>query len=148
MARRALAVIRRGRYMPITLLLLTASLVADNHHGIGYRNVIGFAIDPVLLAILIAQLIVFRHADWMDATPLSYLGKISYSTYLYQELVIPFVFRMFPKLDGTPLFIALALAVTWIVASISYECIEKPFLKLRDRFRFHKPRPAVTVTNA
>ena len=146
MAHNALAVIRRGRFLPLTLLLLTASLIADNHHGIPYRNVIGFAIDPVLLAVLIAQLIVFRHADWMDAAPLSYLGRISYSTYLYQELVIPFVFRIFPKLEGTPLFMALALAVTWTIAAISYECIEKPFLKLKDRFRFHKPRAVVTRT--
>jgi peptidoglycan/LPS O-acetylase OafA/YrhL len=140
-ARTALATIRRGRYLPITLLLLTASVVANNHHGIGYRNVIGFSIDPILIAVLIAQLIVFRHADWMDATPISYLGRISYSTYLYQQLVIPFVVRMFPKISGAP-FMALTLAITWIVAAISFECVEKPFLKLKDRFRFHKPRAA------
>lgn len=136
---KALGVVRRGRYLPVTLALLTLSLAAENHYVFLYRNVIGFAIDPVLIVILIAQLIVFRHANWMDATPISYLGRISYSTYLYQELVIPFVFRMVPKLYGTALFMALTLIASWIVASISFECIEKPFLKLKDRFRFHKP---------
>ena len=83
--------------------------------------------------LLILQLIAYRHAAWMDSSAVSYLGKISYSTYLYQQLVIPVVMGTLP---GIPHSVAgiLCLICVWLVAAVSCELVEKPFLRLKDRF--------------
>ncbi len=82
---------------------------------------------------LILQLIETPRADWMDTRAIVYLGGISYSTYLYQQLVIPAVSKplsSFPK----PVVSIACLLGTWLIASLSFELVEKPFLRLKERF--------------
>lgn len=125
--------LRRPRYLPLTLGALALSVFGGGPLGYAYRDVVGFAIDPLLLIILILQLIETGQADWMDTRLIVYLGGISYSTYLYQQLVIPAVTKplhSFPK----PIISIACLVGTWIVASISYELVEKPTLRLKERF--------------
>lgn len=121
--------VRQPRYLPIPLIGLAVSV----HFGslIAYRNIVGFAIDPLLVALLIGQLTQLRRFAWMDSKPISYLGRISYSTYLYQQLVHPLVSRLVPE----PYADFVVLPAVWLVASISYEVVEKPFLKLKGRFK-------------
>ncbi len=131
-ARGVVEELRRGEHwLAIVLIVMAASMGLTIRLGVGYRNVIGFAIDPVLVAILVMQLIAMSGAGWMDSKVISYLGRISYSTYLYQEIVIPALSGRLPR--G---FAAVGcLVVTWGVAAVSYEVIEKPFLKLKERFK-------------
>jgi peptidoglycan/LPS O-acetylase OafA/YrhL len=126
--------VRRARYIPLVVGLLLISVLYFEAHGPNYRNVIGYAIDPVLLAVLIAQLISMNGWEWMDAAPLSYLGRISYSTYLYQELV---VLLLKPYLPARFSIVTYFLCI-WAVAALSYELVEKPFLKLKRRFEVVK----------
>ncbi len=121
--------LRRGRYLPLTLAALAVSLRFGT--TIEYRNVIGFAIDPVLVAVLIGQLTHVRWGGWMDSPPISYLGRISYFTYLYQQIIHPLIARVVPP----PYASIVMLPLVWLVASVSYECVEKPFLRLKRRFR-------------
>jgi peptidoglycan/LPS O-acetylase OafA/YrhL len=125
-----LETLRRPLYVAPTLVLLTLSVAAGDHYGVAYRNVIGFAIDPVLIAILILQLTTMSAANWMDSAPLAYLGKISYSTYLYQQLVLPMIKPRVPE----SLSLVCCFLGVWVVAALSYELIERPFLRLRRRF--------------
>jgi peptidoglycan/LPS O-acetylase OafA/YrhL len=125
-----IAEVRRTRWLPVVLGLLILSLFLSSHFDIWYRNAIGYTVDPVLLALLIVQLIHTRQAVWMDSAPLSYLGRISYSTYLYQQMVIPALVKRLPS----SISVVGCVIATWILASISYELIEKPFLKLKRRF--------------
>lgn len=132
-APRLMEQLRRPRYLPLTLLALALSIFGGGPLGLLYRDVVGFAIDPLLLIILILQLIETRQAGWMDSRALVYLGGISYSTYLYQQLVIPAVtspLRSFPK----PVISLACLVGTWMIASVSYELVEKPTLRLKERF--------------
>jgi peptidoglycan/LPS O-acetylase OafA/YrhL len=122
--------VRRPRYLALVLVLLAASFTCGNYFGVAYRNVVAFAVDPVLVALLIAQLITLRAGAWMDSAPLSYLGRISYSTYLYQQIVLPALDKRLPA----KLALVGCVAAVWVVAAISYEVIEKPFLKLKRRF--------------
>ena len=75
---------------------------------------------------------------------LLYLGKISYGLYVYHALgnvlsnmVIP-VHTAFLQLALRPVA---ALAITMLMASISYAVLETPFLKLKKRFAHIDSRP-------
>jgi peptidoglycan/LPS O-acetylase OafA/YrhL len=76
--------------------------------------------------------------------PLLYLGKISYGLYVYQALgnhlsdkLIP-VHTAFIQLALRPVS---ALAITLVLASVSYALLEKPFLHLKERFAHIHSRP-------
>jgi peptidoglycan/LPS O-acetylase OafA/YrhL len=71
-----------------------------------------------------------------------YVGKVSYGVYLYHELVRVAVWyfgkplmQAWPASMGYVVRLAVYIVLSVVVAAISYECIEKNFLKLRRRFR-------------
>ncbi|MGI8497951.1 MAG: acyltransferase family protein [Gemmatimonadaceae bacterium] len=123
-----------GILVTITLLIASVALrgvirVSD------YRDSVEFILQPVLFAVLLTQLIasprelVARPFNWAW---MRYLGKISYSVYLYQQLIVHPVTSI---VRGSPAIGALAAAgVTIVAASCSYHFIEQPFLRLRERF--------------
>lgn len=125
-----------GRYV-VTLLLLSASVVVGNYQGVGYRNLVGFALDPLLIAILIVQLIARQTivTAVLNSKPMVFLGTISYSTYLYQQVVL-FPTREALQSMGAPLAIAFTGSVTAVlaVASLSYLFVEAPLLSMRRGF--------------
>jgi peptidoglycan/LPS O-acetylase OafA/YrhL len=131
-AARFLSELRRPLYLPLTVAFLIASIYGDSS-VLFYRDVIGFAIEPLVVMTLIAQLIALRSGYWMDSKPISYLGRISYSTYLYQQLVIPVIIKAVPGLPHAAKAACCVLG-TWLVSAISYQIVEKPFLHLKEHF--------------
>ncbi len=129
----------------LTLAALATSAWTAATIGPVYRNVVGFAIDPLLIAILIVQTIALRKSSlwsWLNWRWVRYLGLTSYSIYLYQQIVIDPVkgaFAAYPL--GVKL--AAALAAVILVASASYHFIELPALRLKDRIatRIHSVAP-------
>ena len=75
---------------------------------------------------------------------LLYLGKISYGLYVYHALGNLLSLRLIPvrtdflQLAMRPLA---AFAITVALASLSYAVLEKPFLRLKDRFAHVRSRP-------
>ena len=76
---------------------------------------------------------------------LLYLGKISYGLYVYHALgnvlsnmAVPPGRTTFLALASRP---TLALAITVLLAAVSYAVLEKPFLKLKKRFAHIDSRP-------
>jgi peptidoglycan/LPS O-acetylase OafA/YrhL len=66
-----------------------------------------------------------------------YLGKISYGIYIYHNILFLFVIKKIMyayDLKYLPLFWVAYIAIVVGVSAISYELLEKPFLKLKDRF--------------
>jgi peptidoglycan/LPS O-acetylase OafA/YrhL len=119
----------------ITIGLLALSIYDGGFVVRRYRDVVGFALEPVLVAVLLVQLIAFSSEKlwrWIEWPLLRFLGRISYSLYLYQQLTL---FSIRKRLVGEPVIIQLIVAVigTTIVASISYFAIERPFLRLKTR---------------
>lgn len=70
--------------------------------------------------------------------PFRYLGKISYGLYVYHFPIIWFAGRIrdfgVSEKFTNPLIATLAFVGTVIIASLSYFILEKPILKLKDRF--------------
>jgi peptidoglycan/LPS O-acetylase OafA/YrhL len=117
--------------------LLGLSVTLAIHFGTTYRDTVGFVVDPILVALLIVQFIAFRKRmiwAWLNLAWVRFLGRISYSVYLYQQIALEPVRK---HLANTPVLFQLVVAVSVVtlVASASYFIVEKPFLRLRDRFR-------------
>lgn len=118
-----------------TVVLLVASSALAVQFGSTYRDAIGFLVDPVLVAVLIAQTVAWPATGvgaalnwgWMR-----YLGRISYSIYLYQQVTVEPVQKILRRAPAVALP-ATVLAVV-AVASASYWVVERPFLRLKDRF--------------
>jgi peptidoglycan/LPS O-acetylase OafA/YrhL len=127
-------------WMPFVTVAFLVAEQSLAHAGISrYRDSVGFILEPLLVASLLPQLIAFRHGPItrvLEMKWMRYLGRISYSIYLYQQLVIYPVEKMF---RGRPLLTVVASVGTVMVCgTASYFLIERPFLKLKDRFRRSK----------
>ena len=121
----------------VTAGLLAVSNLGEAAYGHQYRDSVSFIVNPVLTAIWIPQLIALRHSalwSWMGWTWMRFLGRISYSVYLYQQLLIDIPKKLLPhyaviwQLGAT---VALIVAV----ASVSHYFVERPFLRLKERFK-------------
>ena len=117
----------------VTLALLGISSAIPFLTPHDYRDSAGFIVEPLLVAVLIVQAVSFRDttARWMNWRGVRFAGRISYSIYLYQQILIHPVKRI---LTPFPAPIALLGAVTCVLitAAASYYLVEKPFLALKE----------------
>ena len=66
--------------------------------------------------------------------PIVWIGQLSYSLYLYHFPILFFVPELLPNVGSVSL-ISVELMAAIAAASFSFYCIERPFRKLRDRYR-------------
>jgi len=100
-----------------------------------YHYSIGFTVDAVLFAILIVQLLQLyksRVWSWLEWPTVRYLGAISYPIYLYHAWGASIGRRLVGSAPS--LEFAAAVICTILLASGSYFVIERPFLKLKNRY--------------
>ena len=93
------------------------SALAEMAWGPGYRNSVSFILNPLLVALLIAQLMAFQHSAlwaWLNWPWMRYLGRISYSIYLYHQLPIGFVRKL---LAAWPAPVQLVVTLAVVVAA-------------------------------
>ena len=115
---------------------LTAVAVLAPHvrAPLPFRYGPGFSLDAILCAVLLAQVLaVGGEGAWrvLSWRPVRWIGALSYSLYLYHLLVEQAVLALdIPAWLRLPLW----LAASFAVAAASYYAIEKPFLRLKDRF--------------
>ena len=121
----------------LTVVLLVLSAAAEARWGDIYRDTWGFIVNPILCAFLIPQVISLRERPLVrlfDSPFVSYMGTISYSLYLYQQLLLEPVQKALHR-TPYPVQLAMAMVVLIAAASISYQFVEKPFLRMQSRFR-------------
>ncbi len=91
----------------------------------------------VIIYCVVKENMFVRFLDWL---PLQYLGRISYGLYIYHFPMIWLVSQIpgFSPSERSvhPAVLILSFIGTVIVASLSYFILEKPFLKLKDRFAY------------
>ncbi|MBE0670348.1 MAG: acyltransferase [Anaerolineales bacterium] len=89
----------------------------------------------VLIYCVVYEKMFVRLLDW---PPLQYLGRISYGLYIYHFPVIWIVGLIrehgISEEAARPIIPIVSFLVTVALASLSYYVLEKPFLRLKDRF--------------
>lgn len=89
----------------------------------------------VLIYCVVHEKLFLRFLDW---APLRYLGKISYGLYIYHFPMIWLVGLIrehgVSEESAHPIIFIVSFIGTVGIASLSYFILEKPFLKLKDRF--------------
>ncbi len=84
---------------------------------------------PLAASVLTAGTIACLRPDgFLAAAPLRYVGKISYGLYLYSIPIFILAKTWAPHVSA-----ALLIPVIFAVAGLSYEFLEKPCLRLKDR---------------
>jgi peptidoglycan/LPS O-acetylase OafA/YrhL len=120
--------------MPLlTLVLIGASAVCEKIWGVDYRNIFGFVVNPILLMTLLLQAITFaptRGWRWLEWGWVRYLGTISYSVYLYQQIIVSPVKERLAFLPEPLPFLA-TLAAVYSISSAAYFLVEKPLRRSR-----------------
>jgi peptidoglycan/LPS O-acetylase OafA/YrhL len=73
----------------------------------------------------------FTFKNVLSLQPLPYLGKISYSMYMWHPIV---VFLVFGYIDGSSLYrAAIFFAALFLVSALSFHCVESPATKYLNR---------------
>lgn len=122
-----------GRVFYLALLLMgfffyTQKLTDNNY----LHFVICFA---VILAYLNKSPLAILKQRW-----LVYLGKISYSIYLFHEIAIGLAVKVDLKGQNSWLTYVLSLLLTVLIGSIFYYAVERPFLLFKDRLSRQEAR--------
>lgn len=115
------------------LLLLFVGLYSGFWYGLPRL------IFQIIATLFIASCIISKNhilTPLLDSTIAVGIGKISYGMYLYHTITTNFV-RYFVPWDSFRNFTQplLTLIITIVIATLSYRCIEKPFLDLAKKFR-------------
>jgi peptidoglycan/LPS O-acetylase OafA/YrhL len=115
----------------VTLGLLAASSTLTLAFGTGYRDCIGFILDPLLTAMLLVQGMAAAPLC-LNWSPIRYVGRISYSMYLWHMVAAPAGLKLAAHL---PSIVGLIFGVAAVVlaGTISFYVVERPFLALKDR---------------
>lgn len=118
--------------IPLTVLAAAAFFDGTGRHGAA----IAFWYTPAAIAtaLLMTQCIALcelRPFRWLDSGWARYLGRISYSMYLWHGFAIAAVIAMAPMKYRWHIVLVFALSTAF--AAASYHAIEQPFLRLRRR---------------
>jgi peptidoglycan/LPS O-acetylase OafA/YrhL len=129
------------------LLLLISFLYRDPSFRETFRySIQGIAILPLFYAILFVPTYSIVRA-LLEGPVIVWIGRLSYSLYLYHFPVIFFVPKFLPNASYASL-VAVEFVATLAIASCSYYVVEKPFQRLRDRFRKVGQDPTQNVLTA
>jgi peptidoglycan/LPS O-acetylase OafA/YrhL len=112
-----------------------------------YRYTVGYALQPLVVAVLIIQCIYFsdhRGWGWLNSRVMRYLGRLSYPIYLWQQQTV-FTARRVTESFPVVVQLAFAVLVTVAFAALSYHLVEVRFLKLRYK---KATAPAPTAAHA
>jgi peptidoglycan/LPS O-acetylase OafA/YrhL len=120
----------------LVFLLVQLALLEDRVSSRLF-DIFGFPLTSMLVVVLLIQFVflgALRGWRWLDHPSLRFLGRISYSLYLYHIVVIATVeFYLMPALR-----LHWAIPVMYLgsvaAAYASYRLVEQPFLRLKNRF--------------
>lgn len=126
------------------LVIMMAYDDVSNYENI-FNGVLRKSIYMVLLAIPLMDFLFNdkRRNRILEFKPLLYLGKISYGIYMYGNILVLVVIKKIMygfHINNIYLYFALIITLSLIIPVISYELLEKPFLKLKQRFSLIKTR--------
>lgn len=130
-------------FMVLGFCLISKKFISDRNPNVHVvAAILGSygAITNVCIGFIIAISITFRnniYFAFLNSSPMDYLGKLSYSIYLWQQL-------FFSKKVGLLAQLPVNLICILGISVASYYLVEKPFLRLKDKFS----KKSETLANA
>lgn len=87
-------------------------------------------------------------ASWLGVAPLQYIGKISYSLYLWHWLILSLARFLTGSNELSPSFIVLFIPSVFALSALSYHYVELPFIgrQVERRIRFYLSAFAVNAS--
>lgn len=115
-------------------MLALSSQLGRLVHVFRYRDAVGFIVEPVLTALLIVQGLAFSQssARWLNWGWMQWVGRMSYSIYLYQQITIRAPQKIL-NFAPTPIRLIAGIATCLIVSACSYYIVERPFLAMKEK---------------
>ncbi|MBS1851108.1 MAG: acyltransferase [Acidobacteria bacterium] len=153
-----LAVLLRGRspvlswiqraglfFASVSVLLASASLLHTRAEPVHLAGImLGYPLVAVSSIGLLVSLL-SATAPWYAWTPLVYLGRISYGLYVFHLLGLQLAFLLGHHFPAGPRLVKgdgiLGLLLTLLMAALSYRFLEKPFLRIKERYAHVLSRP-------
>lgn len=126
------------------VLLVADELVMPVARKTAISLTVGYFVASVGSTVIVKLAIGTRLAFGRLARAAAYLGKISLGLYLWHWVVIRFMSHWLPgpQLSRYMVRVSLSLAISILVAVVSYEYYEKWFVNLKNRFTYVTSRPA------
>lgn len=124
------------------LALLVSSFVIRNAE---FRETLryslqGMALIPIVYAVLFSQRFKFARSV-LEFAPLVWIGKLSYSLYVWHYAVIPFAAKLIPTTNPVA-HAAINILASLLMAILSFYLVERYFLALRNKFRSEQHSPS------
>jgi peptidoglycan/LPS O-acetylase OafA/YrhL len=136
---RFISVFRTPVWFSLAALLTVIVVTADK---LGRHFIDARSIQAALLAIMVAAT-TLRPTDMigriLELRPLKFVGRISYSIYLWQQLILQPVST--PNLALNLLHMLIKVAIVIGLAMLSYTFVEQPLIRLGRRLAEETPRP-------
>ncbi len=111
------------------------------HVGSAFHYGPGFTLEALIVAVLMVQIIVWSKASpwrFLNFRAVRYLGALSYAIYLYHGWGRSVGGRVADVLGGGEM--ALGVLASILLAMGSYHLVERPFLRLKERFAVGRAR--------
>lgn len=96
----------------------------------------GYTLVAAAVAILILVIVAYQPKIYLKIlrfSPLVWVGRVSYGLYLWHWCVRYFVYEG-QSLPSSNTKLAIMVVLSFTFTTLSFYCIEKPFLRLKDRF--------------
>ena len=135
------------RWFPASFLVLLGGwtlLVGNNTAAVFIGPTMVFCILAAAAVACLTMEQGSRAARLLGARPIVWIGKISFSLYLWNELVLNLAPKIGPGSLGKAV---IGLMLTFVIASGSYYLIEQPFLRLKRTLDRHPSMVAGTVAS-
>src|SRR5258708_3134688 len=108
----------------VWVLVLAWTLVGDS-----LAHPIYISVQMLCVTWLVFRIVTGSRFYWLTSPPFRFMGKISYSLYLWQQILIVSVYPMWRLVHAFPM----NLICCFLLATVSYFGIERPFLRIKDR---------------
>jgi len=95
------------------------------------------AVSLITAAFIVNQITTIKKYSVLENPVMTFLGKISYGIYMYHPFFISLFLFVFSKnkIAATPIvMLILVISSTVITSYISYEILEKPFLRIKKKY--------------
>ena len=98
-------------------------------------QLLAFTAEPVFTAMILVQWLYWGTLGWklLEHPVIKFVARLSYGVYLYQD----FGFAITGHIPIPHMQRILTLPIVFAFAAASYYCIERPFMRMRDRGKSH-----------